>query len=87
MTRKPIKVHCLLRYMIGIILARLACSDATCEMSRQPTLAKFGFRKSIEDRGSQRDINLPDSVAKTQKKSSHAVHANKNKNVLNRLSA
>ena len=51
-----------------LILARLACSDATCEMSHQPTLAKFGFRKSIEHRGSQGDINLPDFVAKTQKK-------------------
>ena len=51
-----------------LILARLAWSDATCEMSRQPTLAKFGFRKRIEHRVSQRDINLPDFVAETQKK-------------------
>ena len=51
-----------------LILVQLACSDATCEMSSQPTLAKFGFSKSIEHRGSQRDVNLPDFVAKTQKK-------------------
>ena len=45
-----------------LILARLACSG-TCERSRQPALAKFCFRKSIEHIGSQRDINLPDFVS------------------------
>jgi len=35
-------------------------------MSRQPTLGKFGFKKTIEHRGSQSSIRLPDFVAKTQ---------------------
>ena len=60
-TRQTIKEHFLLRY-------GLTCSDATCEMSRQPTLAKFGFKKRIDHRGLQLDINLLDFVAKTPKK-------------------
>ena len=36
------------------------------KMLRQPTLGKFGFKKTIEHRGSQSSIRLPDFVAKTQ---------------------
>ena len=43
-TRQTIKEHFLLRYGIKLLAhTGLTCSDATCEMSRQPTLAKFGF--------------------------------------------
>ena len=47
-TRQTIKEHFLLRYGIKLLAhTGLTCSDATCEMSRQPTLAKFGFKKRI----------------------------------------
>ena len=36
-------------------------------MSRQPALGKFGLTKSIDRRGLQRDIKLPDFAAKMQK--------------------
>ena len=68
-TRQTIKEHFLLRYGIKLLAhTGLTCSDATCEMSRQPTLAKFGFKKRIDHRGLQQDINLLDFVAKTPKK-------------------
>ena len=58
-TRQTIKEHFLLRYGIKLLAhTGLTCSDATCEMSRQPTLAKFGFKKRIDHRGLQQDINL-----------------------------
>ena len=47
-----------------------ACFDAANKVSRQPTLAEFGFTKSVEHRGSQK---VPD-------------FANENIDVLNRLS-
>ena len=56
------------RQTIKLSHTGLTCSDATCEMSRQPTLAKFGFKKRIDHRGLQQDINLLDFVAKTPKK-------------------
>ena len=60
-TRQTIKEHFLLRYGIKLLAhTGLTCSDATCEMSRQPTLAKFGFKKRIDHRGLQQDINLLD---------------------------
>ena len=72
-TRQTIKEHFLLRYGIKLLAhTGLTCSDATCEMSRQPTLAKFGFKKRIDHRGLQQDINLLEI---------------KNKNILNLLSA
>ena len=53
-TRQTIKEHFLLRYGIKLLAhTGLTCSDATCEMSRQPTLAKFGFKKRIDHRGLQ----------------------------------
>ena len=59
-TRQTIKEHFLLRYGIKLLAhTGLTCSDATCEMSRQPTLAKFGFK----------------------------MYSEKNKNILNLLSA
>ena len=62
-TRQTIKEHFLLRYGIKLLAhTGLTCSDATCEMSRQPTLAKFGFKKRIDHRGLQQDINLLDFV-------------------------
>ena len=68
-TRQTIKEQFLLRYGIKLLAhTGLTCSDATCEMSRQPTLAKFGFKKRIDHRGLQQDINLLDFVAKTPKK-------------------
>ena len=68
-TRQTIKEHFLLRYDIKLLAhTGLTCSDATCEMSRQPTLAKFGFEKRIDHRDLQQDINLLDFVAKTPKK-------------------
>ena len=42
-------------------------SSAGYKMSRQPALGKFGFTKSIDRRGLQRDIKLPDFAAKMQK--------------------
>lgn len=36
-------------------------------MSRQPTLGKFGFKKSIEHRGSKSTVQLPDFMAKKAK--------------------
>ena len=42
-------------------------SSAGYKMSRQPALGKFGFTKSIDHRGLQRDIKLPDFAAKMQK--------------------
>ena len=47
--------------------AAYMCSSAGYKMSRQPTLGKFSFTNSIDHRGSQRNIKLPDSAAKTQK--------------------
>ena len=59
-TRQTIKEHFLLRYGIKLLAhTGLTCSDATCEMSRQPTLAKFAFK----------------------------MYSEKNKNILNLLSA
>ena len=46
-------------------VARLAYSDATCEMPRQPTLAKFGYRKIIETQSSQRDVSFPNARTET----------------------
>ena len=41
-TRQTIKEHFLLRYGIKLLAhTGLTCSDATCEMSRQPTLGWF----------------------------------------------
>ena len=55
-TRQTIKEHFLLRYGIKLLAhTGLTCSDATCEMSRQPTLAKFGFKKRIDHRGLQQE--------------------------------
>ena len=62
-TRQTIKEHFLLRYGIKLLAhTGLTCSDATCEMSRQPTLAKFGFKKRIDHRGLQQDIKRLDGV-------------------------
>ena len=40
-------------------------SSAGYKMSREPALGKFGFTKSIDRRGFQRDIKLPDFPAKS----------------------
>ena len=59
-TRQTIKEHFLLRYGIKLLAhTGLTCSDATCEMSRQPTLAKFGFKKRIDHTVTQ---NKPFSI-------------------------
>ena len=39
-------------------------SSAGYKMSRQPALGKFGFTKSIDRRGFQHDITLPDFAVK-----------------------
>ena len=66
-TRQTIKEHFLLRYGIKLLAhTGLTCSDATCEMSRQPTLAKFGFKLAFACR---------------------LMYSEKNKNILNLLSA
>ena len=42
-------------------------SSAGFKMLRQPALGKFSFTKSIDHRGPQRDIKLPEFAAKMQK--------------------